>query len=65
MYKKSKKSYEISKDKIKGEFIMKNISKLEKWQKKTSSIERLKIEEAKDLFQTVTSFQNEGEKEDE
>ena len=24
-----------------------------------------KIEEAKDLFQTVTSFQNEGEKEDE
>ena len=29
---------------------MKNISKLEKWQKKISSIERLKIEEAKELY---------------
>ena len=29
---------------------MKNISKLEKWQKKISSIERLKIEETKELY---------------
>ena len=35
---------------------MKNISKLEKWPKKISSIERLKIEEAKELYKKANMF---------
>lgn len=35
---------------------MKNISKLEKWHKKISSIERLKIEEAKELYKKANMF---------